>query len=95
MLFVSGSGSGMGAVIRRQLRSDVVRRPAQAGSITLTCGNIVKQRLCWPARSVRDEEASDSSGQRPRAVRRIPLRGCRHMPLSCQSCIRGLLAAER
>jgi hypothetical protein len=46
---VSSSGSGMGAAIRRQLRSDAV---IVAVSIALTCSNVHKQ---WPERSVRDE----------------------------------------
>jgi hypothetical protein len=35
------------------------------GSIALTCSNIAKQRLCFPERSVRDEEAAGSNPATP------------------------------
>ncbi len=41
-----------------------------AVSIALTCGNVIKQRLCWPERSVRDEEAAGSSGH-PTTLRQV------------------------
>src|SRR5580658_3963150 len=43
-----------------QPRSGAVIVPAQE---VLTCGNVLEQRFCPPARSVRDEEAFGSSSQ--------------------------------
>jgi hypothetical protein len=52
----------MGAAIRRELRSDAVIVPAREA---LTCGNVLEQRFCLPARSVRDEEAAGSNPAAP------------------------------
>jgi hypothetical protein len=53
---VSEIGSEMGVAIRPrhgQTRSGAV---IVAVSVALTCSNVIKQRLCSPGRSVRDEE---------------------------------------
>ncbi len=49
---VSDSGSRMGAAGRCQARSGAVNVP---GRTPLTCGNVLRQRLCRIARSVRIE----------------------------------------
>jgi hypothetical protein len=54
----SDSGSGMGAEIFRQVRSDTVYE-ADRGSVT--CADACKQALCTPARPVRDEEHPGSA----------------------------------
>jgi len=51
---LSDSGSGMGAAGRCQARPEAVTVPS---STSLTCGNVVQQRLCWVAFSVRIEGA--------------------------------------
>jgi hypothetical protein len=55
---VSDSGSGMGAEIFRQMRSDAVY---EADRRSLTCADACEQALRTPVRPVRDEEFSGSS----------------------------------
>src|SRR5215831_13370582 len=69
-LAVSGFGSGMGAAIRRQLRSEAVRRRDRGRPNALTCSNVVNQPLCSPEYLVRDREAvcSDPGQSSPGSV---------------------------
>jgi hypothetical protein len=58
----SDSGSGMGAEVFRQLRSDAVY---QADRRSLTCADACEQALRTLARPVRDEEAAGSNPATP------------------------------
>ena len=65
-----------------QTRSDAV---IVAVSIALTCSDVIKQRLCWSVRSVRDEEAAGSSladrpAWAPKRLRRIASILFSHLP---------------
>jgi hypothetical protein len=59
---VSDSGSRMGAEGRCQLRLEAVAVP---GWKPLMCGNVVQQRLCRVARSVRMEGVRGSMANSP------------------------------
>jgi hypothetical protein len=87
-LAVSASGSGMGAAMRWQVQSDAV---IVALSMSLNCGNVLQQRLCRLAHSVRIEvlvgsglrglpRAWPSRAQRPLLLRRTAEETARHKP---------------
>jgi hypothetical protein len=59
---VSDSGSGMGAEVFPQLRSDAVY---EADRRSLTCADACEQVLCTSACPVRDEEAAGSNPATP------------------------------